>query len=302
MQYQSGAVSPVGSIQDGWNMIKANYWMFVLMMLVTIIVYIIIAFILGLISGAITGVISGILGVATQNSSDAARMSAAILPQIVGQFISIFTNIILLTVVGVLTCGIFKGVARSASGGAADFGDLFSEFDKIQQGLIVAVIMSLLQFVIGIVMILIAATLGVSSIGLMSMIVKDGQLNTAIISGILITLLPVIIISIILGLALRVLTEFVYPLIADRSVSGVEAFMLSVKAGFSNFGGLLGLVILLGLMMFAGVCACLIGALFVAPIAFAATFAAYRSVFGIAGGNYQQTPPPPPVFGNQPGY
>ena len=302
MEFQSGAVRPIGSIEQGWSLIKDNYWMFVLMVLVMAVIYLVVAFILGLISGAITTALAAVLGIATHNSGDVARMSASVFPQIVSLVINIFTNIILFTILGVLMCGIYKGMSRVATGGAADFGDLFSEFDKIQQCLIVAVIMSVIDFVIGIIIVLIAAAIGVSAVGIMGLILKDGRPDMAVLSGVLIALLPIILISLLIGLIIRVITEFIFPLIADRNASGGEAFTLSVKAGFANFFGLAGLIIVQLLMLIAGAFACLIGMLFVAPIIFASIFAAYQSVFGRATGNYQSTPPPPPVFGNQPGY
>ena len=58
MEYQSGAVRAIDSIKEGWNIIKDNYWMYVLMMLVVVIIYIALALILQVINGAVTGGIS----------------------------------------------------------------------------------------------------------------------------------------------------------------------------------------------------------------------------------------------------
>ncbi len=34
MDYQTGSVKPIGSIQEGWDLIKNDYWLFFAMVLV----------------------------------------------------------------------------------------------------------------------------------------------------------------------------------------------------------------------------------------------------------------------------
>jgi len=303
MEYQSGAASPVGSIQEGWDIIKNDYWMYVLMVLVLGVILIVASLILGTINNAITSVIAGALGAATSNSGDVTRASAAILPQVIAQFIGIFTNIIVATLSGVLFCGIYKSLSRVANGGRADFADLFSGFEYIQPCFIYAVIMSVVQFVIAIVILLGFAAVGFSALGLgVAGILKDGQFDPAVLSGLLMVILAYAAISIIIGLVIAALTVFTYPLIAERGLSGVQALILSIKSGLANIGGLILLLILGGLMLFAGALPCLLGLPFVAPIYIASLFAAYRRVFGAFGGQQNYNPPPPPNFGNRPGY
>ncbi|HMS38993.1 MAG TPA: hypothetical protein PKE69_02115 [Pyrinomonadaceae bacterium] len=301
MQYQSGAVSPVGSISDGWNIIKDSYWIFFGMTLVAFVIILAVSGVLGLINNGITMVIAGALGATTKASSDAAQLSAALVPQIISLVISLFTNIIVLAVTGILACGIYKAIAKKAAGGAADFGDLFSGFEHFQPCLIVGAIMSIIQFVIGMVTLFLGIAFGISALsaGLMT---SDGQLNTALISGMIAGILAIAGISLVIQLIVSALTFFIYPLIADRKVSAMESMTTSIKAGFSNIVGIVLLLILLGLMLLGGAFACVIGIFFVAPVIYATVFSAYRSVFGAAQQNYYQTPPPPPNFGNQPGY
>ncbi len=301
MEFQSGAVRPVGSIEDGWAIIKDDYWTFFGMTLITIVILVVAAISLGLVNNAITFAISTLLGVATSGSGDTAKMSAAILPQLISMVISVFTNILVGTVSGAFFCGIYAALSRKANSGVADFSDLFGGFKKFTSCLIVATVLSLVQFVIGVVALLGAAALGVSALG-MGMLVKDGQLNPAAFGGILLVALVFVVITIVVNLIISALTAFAYPLIGERNLSGGEALMLSIKSGFANLGGLILLLILLGLMTFGGILVCFIGVLFVAPIITAALFAAYQSVFGRTGGNYNYAPPPPPTFNNQPGY
>src|SRR5215204_225942 len=282
MEYQSGAVGPVDSISKGWDIIKNDYWMYVLMTFVLGVILIAVTFILSIITGAISGVISGAIGVATTNSSDVTKASAAVVPQLITQIISIFTNVISATLSGTLFCGIYKSLSKLANRGErAEFGDLFSGFENIQACFIFAVIMSVIQFVIAIVMLLGFAAVGFSVLGfgLAGLIGKDGQIDTTILSGILMVALAYVAIMIVVGLIIGALTTFVYPLIAERNLPAVQALGWSIKGGLANIVGLILLLILSGLIILAGFIPCGLGLPFVAPIYIAGLFAAYRSVF-----------------------
>ena len=300
MEFQSGVVRPIGSIEEGWNIIKNDYWTFFSMMLVASIILVVGAVILGLINNVITFGVSAILGVATANAGDAGKISAAILPQVISIFISIFTNIIVATLSGVLFCGIYTALSRKASGGVANFGDLFAGFQKIKSCVIVALVLSVIHFVIALVTLLGGATVGVSA-GL-GMITKDGKLNPAVFGGLFLVILAFVIFTFLINLIISALTAFVYPLISEHNLSGGQALTLSAKSGLANIGGLILLLLLLGLMAVGGALVCLVGIFFVAPIISAAMFAAYQSVFGKSQDFYQHTPPPPPIFSNQQGY
>ncbi len=301
MEYKSGAVRPVESISEGWNLIKDAYWLFFAMTLLAIIMLIIGAVILGGINNLITFAISAAFGIATQNSGDAGKISAAIVPQLISQVIGIFTNIILITFSGALFSGIYSALSRKAKTGIVEFGDLFQGFQKIMPCLVVAVVMSLVQFLLGIVFIGGGAALGISAFGL-GMFTKNGQIDPAVFGGLFLVILVFAVIYIIISLIIQSLTTFVYPLIAERNVSGAEALLLSAKSGLANIGGIILLMILLGLMALGGALLCFIGIFFVAPITTAAVFAAFENVFGKTEDFRQYTPPAPPTFGNQSGY
>lgn len=301
MDYQSGAVRPVGSIEEGWNLIKNDYWTFFLMTLVAIIILFAASIILGLINNGITFAILAAFGGSMRSTGDIERASAAIVPQLISIIISFFTNILVVAISGVMFCGIYSALSRKASGGNADFSDLF-RFEKFQPCLIVGLVVSFVQLVIGVVTLLIGAAVGVSAIG-SNMITKNGQLNPAVFGGFFLVIIMFAGVSIILNLIISALTSFVYPLLAERDLSGGQALLLSAKAGLANLGRLILLLILMGLMTLGGVIVCFVGVLFVAPVLTASLFAAYQSVFGRASGEYfYQAPPPPPVFNNQTGF
>jgi hypothetical protein len=73
---------------------------------------------------------------------------------------------------------------------------------------------------------------------------------------------------------------FVYPLIVDRKLSGVEAVKLSIRAFFGNFWGVIGVMLLIQLLSMTGVLFCIIGAYMVMPVTFAMITTACGQVFG----------------------
>lgn len=303
MQYQSGAVSPVGSISDGWNLIKNDYWLFFGMTTVMLVILIIAALILNLINNGITFALMSVLGVATTNATDITKVSASIAPQLISMVISIFTSIIVTTLSGCLYCGIYAALSRKSNTGTADFGDLFSGFQKFTPCLIVAVVLSIIQFIIGVVMLFVGVAFGVSAVGAGMLMGKDGQPDFAMVSGILGIVFLLLAIYAVIAIIIGALTMFIYPLIGERNLSGIEALTLSIKSGFGNIVGLISLFILLFFMGLGGAMVCGIGILFVIPIVAAAVFSAFQSVFGKLGGNqFNYAPPPPPNFGNQQGY
>ncbi len=300
-EYQSGAVSPVGSIKEGWRIIGSDYWTFFGMTLVAIVILIVAAVILGLINNVIVAVISTAFGIAASNSGEAVKVSAAIVPQLISLVISFFTNIIVGAVSGMFFCGIYKAMSRKVSDGVAEFGDLFSGFQYFSSCVIVAAVLSVIQFLFSAAALLIGAALGFSALGV-GMLKQNGQINPAALSGIIGAAIVFFIVLMVFNLIVSALTSFAYPLIAERELSGGQALSLSAKGGFANIGGMILLLILLILMGIGGALLCGIGILFVAPIMSASLFAAYQSVFGRVKSAYQNVPPPPPNFGNQPGY
>lgn len=296
MEYQSGAVRPIGSIEDGWKIIKDDYWTFFAMTLVAIVILVVAVIILSIVNEGITRGLSFALGIATKDAGNAARVSAAIFPQILSLVISIFVNIIVGTLSGALFCGIYLALARKANSGVTEFGDLFSGFQKIMPCFIVAVVLSLIHFVIQIVLVFVGAVAGVSAVGA-GLITSDGKLNPAVFGGLFLVIIAFVGVSILSNLIISALTSFAYPLIAERNLSGGQALLLSAKGGLANIGGMILLLIVMFFMSLGGALLCFIGILFVAPILSATLFAAYQSVFGRVSSSGFQTPPPPPNFG-----
>lgn len=303
MEYQAGAVRPIGSIEDGWRIIKDDYWMFFAMTLVAAAITAAAFLVLQLISNVAAVGVSAVLGATTSGAGDAVKISAAILPQIITAVVSLFTNLLLGVISGAFFCGMYTALARKLTTGRVEFSDLFAGFQKLLPCLIVATVLSVVQFAVSLVTLLGGAAIGISVVGA-GILTKDGRFNPAIFGGLFLVLLAFVAISVAVNLIVSALTTFSYPLIAERDLSGGGALLLAVKGGFANVGRLILLLLMLGLITFAGMIPCFLGIPFVLPIIIAALFAAYQSVFGRTGNaNWQtQAPPPPPVFGNQPRY
>jgi uncharacterized membrane protein len=94
--------------------------------------------------------------------------------------------------------------------------------------------------------------------------------------GMLVTLFGAIL---VLSLLMGVFFAFVYPLIVDRKLSGIDALKTSISSAMANFGGLLGLALLNVILSFAGVLLCYVGAFLILPVTLTAMAVAYRRVF-----------------------
>jgi hypothetical protein len=292
MEFKSGAVSPVGSIEKGWNLIKDDYWVFFGMSAVAIIILIILAVIFGAINQAIT---FGLV-LATNGSRgidpESLRSGLPLVPQLVSMVVSLVTNVLLLSLSGALFCGIYAALDKKMREGVADFGMLFSGFSKFMPCAVFAALMSAYQFIMGVIVLLAALALGLGTAGLGGLI--QGGLDKTAIGAVVLIFVGVAILALI------------YPLIATRGLSTTDALITSARAGLGNFGGLFLLALLVGLMFVGGFLACLVGMFFVAPLYTASHYAAFCDVFGIEAGRRSNQPPPPPVWnkpeGFQPGF
>ena len=194
---------------------------------------------------------------------------------------------------GPMMCGIYLALFQTRRGQPIEFGTLFKGFDYFGDSLI-ATLLHLVPMIVILVPAYIIFVLFYVGF-LMAMSQGGGEPNPAALLGFFGLLVVFWLIVFVLLIVLSVVFTFAYPLIVDRRLSGLEAVKLSIRAAFANFWRLLGLLLLTGLMNFAGALFCYVGALFVLPIAFSAIAAAYEQVFGL--GEFQPNlPPPPPSF------
>jgi MFS family permease len=178
---------------------------------------------------------------------------------------------------GPMSCGIYLCLLRRQRGEPVSFDTLFKGFDYFKESLIAMLIQ-----VIPIILILIPFYIIFFALFFSAANQPRGRRSgspppnfTLLFTLYGITLLGILIISLVIG----TLFMFTFPLIVDRKLSGIAALKTSARAAIANLGGVVGLMLLLMLLGFAGVLACYIGAFFLMPISFAAIATAYRQVF-----------------------
>jgi hypothetical protein len=92
--------------------------------------------------------------------------------------------------------------------------------------------------------------------------------------------LPLLLIGIIPATYFTVSFYFTFPLIIDKQMGLWTAICTSFKMVHKHWFHILALLILAGLVNISGICICLIGALFTAPLGLAAVCYAYEDIFG----------------------
>jgi large-conductance mechanosensitive channel len=177
---------------------------------------------------------------------------------------------------GPMMCGIYYCLIRKQRGRPIKFEMLFKGFDHFVQSLIATLIM-----LVPLLVILIPGYIVVIAILFATMrpAPGGGPAPPPSPAPFLIAYGAFMLLVILVSIVVAVLFFFVYPLIIDRKLSGVQAVKTSFKAAMGNLGGVLGLVLLNFVLTFVGLLACYVGAFFVMPIHFGAIAVAYRQVF-----------------------
>jgi len=193
---------------------------------------------------------------------------------------------------GPMMCGIYYSFFQMRRGRTIEFGNLFKGFDYFGPSVIATLI-----HVVPIIIIVVPAYIAfyVGFILTMFQQQQSGEPNPGLLFGFLGVFMVFWLAVIVVVIIVSIVFTFVYPLIVDRGLSGVDAVKLSFRAALANFWRLLGLFLLNFLLGIAGVILCYVGIILVFPITFAAVAVAYEQVFGL-GEPISNLPPPPPTF------
>ena len=193
---------------------------------------------------------------------------------------------------GPMMCGIYLALFQTRRGQPIEFGLLFKGFDFFGDA-VVAALLHMIPMMVIIIPAYIFFYVGMfAMIGLSS---QSGEPNPGALLGFFGIFGVLWLVIVVLLIVLSVVFIFAYPLIVERRLSGLNAVKLSIRAAFANFWRLLGMLLLTGLLSFAGIFLCFVGVYLVMPIGFAAIAAAYEQVFGL-GEVRPNLPPPPPSF------
>jgi uncharacterized membrane protein len=177
--------------------------------------------------------------------------------------------------IGPMMCGIYLCLLQRIRGGKVEFGDLFKGFDYFGPSLIA----SLIQFVpmiivlipVYIVMFLMFMALGATQ-------QRSGG-DPAAALGMMVVMFFFFLVIMFVAVLIQAFFIFMYPLIVDKKLSGVDAVKTSLNAAKANLGGVIGLTLLNFVLTFVGLLCCYIGVLAVVPVTTAANAVLYRKVF-----------------------
>jgi len=178
-----------------------------------------------------------------------------------------------------MICGIYLCLFAMMNRQPFNSSTLFKGFDFFGQSFLASLVATIPIFVLSIVMQI--------GLGGMSAVVDTLKVEKnpkpedilPVVFGFLGFIFVMYLLIIVVALILGTLMAFVYPLIVDRKLGAVDAIKLSFRAVMGNFFGVVGLMLLGQLIIIAGVMVFYVGALFVAPVIFAAWAIAYRRIF-----------------------
>lgn len=180
---------------------------------------------------------------------------------------------------GPMMCGIYYCLFRQFRGRPVKFEMLFKGFDDFAQSLIATLIM------VGVMLAIFLPVYILFFVGLFANMPKPAPGGPGAGpppspgAGLFATIGLFYLAILVIVIVVQIFFFFVYPLITERKLTGVQAITTSCRAGMGNFGGVLGLLLLITLLQLAGSLACCIGQFFVMPIHYAAVAVAYRRVF-----------------------
>ncbi len=192
---------------------------------------------------------------------------------------------------GPMMCGIYLALFRRRRGEMVEFGLLFKGFDYFGES-VAATLIHYVPIVIIIIPFYIVLYGGLFLI----MPRQGGEPDPSSLLGFFAVLVVFGLVMMVLIILLSVIFTFSYPLIVDRKMSGLDAVKLSASGALANFWPLLGLLLLNGLIGFAGVLLCYVGIFLALPVTFSAIAVAYEQVFGLGEVQGPILPPPPPSF------
>jgi uncharacterized membrane protein len=209
-------------------------------------------------------------------------------------------NILLIAPVNApLIAGIYYVFLRDMRGEPVDFAMMFKGFEKF----VPVMIVGLLQAVPALVGQIMNWTLNIGDLVQRIILSRTGVGDTngteiAVAGGFLSLVAIFAVGMLIFNFVWGISFAFSLPLIMERNIGPGEAITLSIRAGWSNFGGLILLFILEGLIALLGVLMLCFGIFFVLPIIYAANAFAYRQVFPLIEQQMNMAPPPPHQYGS----
>ncbi len=175
---------------------------------------------------------------------------------------------------GPMFCGMYFCYFRLMDGEKVEVGDLFKGFDYFLDSFIVSILLNLLTLVL-LVPVYIFFFVGALGLGMAS---EDGGNGVAV--GVFLGSAAIVFLVYLLVLLLvSMLFCFSYHLIVDRGLKAIPAMTTSAKAVWANFGGVLLIFIVNGVLGLIAVALCYLPFFLLAPLILGSITLAYRKIF-----------------------
>lgn len=256
-QYYKSAIDATGCISNAWNLIGPNYWLF--------------------------------FGISF----------VAILILIAVQLVPFVGGVIMVLLTPPLMGGIYFVSLRAMRGEPIEFGMMFKGFEKAGPLFLIGAISAAPTIIFTI----LDLFLRTSQVLVEAIMRNQGRSQfqatpeIAVAGGMIVLIFVVIGVFLIISLLWTITFAFAVPIAMDQDVDALTAIKLSARSSWSNFGGVLVLLILTWLMQFGGALLCCVGLFFVLPIVHVAWAFAYRQVFpDLSPIQYRNEPPPPGAY------
>lgn len=188
----------------------------------------------------------------------------------VGYLIARFVPFGILT--GPFMCGIFLAYKARSRGEKVEFRQLADGFQHFVESLIASLILIAVTVAL---MLPLSGFLAAAIVILENVrIDRDAREITQILAAVGFAGMALAVVVLVASASL-----FVYPLIADRKLSGIEALRQSATAFFEHPGDVLRVVLLNGLLYVLSAICCCLGMYLLLPFLFASVWLAYRELF-----------------------
>lgn len=202
--------------------------------------------------------------------------------------------------IGPVLAGFYYVVLRDMRDEPVDFGMMFKGFEKF----VPLMLIGLIQSIPGVIFQILQLTIDVARLVNLPRTGSGGVDffqggNSEIATGLMILGIVVGLVFFVIMIFWTIAFQFAIPLAMEHDLGVVDAIKLSAKGGFSNFGGIIVLYILGGLVGLLGFLALCLGYFVAVPVIYAAFAFAYRQVFPAAfEQQFNMTPPPPTAYGD----
>ncbi|MBL8182990.1 MAG: hypothetical protein JNL64_15435 [Blastocatellia bacterium] len=204
-------------------------------------------------------------------------------------------------VYGPVMAGFYYVALKDMRGEPVEFGELFRGFDKF----VTLMVVGLIQLIPTIILQILQTAGDVTRIFMAGAGSRRGDFyqtsnfpDLGLSQGVIFALIGVFLVIWLFSIIWYLAFMFAVPIAMENDIGAIEALKLSVRAAFSNLGGLIVLLILSILVGLLGLAALCVGFFVAMPVVWVANAFAYRQVFPWMEQRMNFNPPPPTAYGD----